>query len=139
MSLETADRGSLRLMPLVYSNLARCGLGDSSMAALKERYIRTRYANRELLRHLARLLLLFESRTIPTLVLKGAALGALVYRDPGLRPMADLDVAVPHSHASQATTLLLQSNWSLENIPLRVQTRPASLAALQFSSPDGVQ
>lgn len=137
MSLDGADRGSLRLMPLIYSNLRRIGSNEPSMATLKQHYLKTRIAGRELLRHLARLLLLFESEGIPTLVLKGAALGPLVYRDPGLRPMADLDIAVPHSHASQAVTLLLQNDWSLEKIPLRMQIRPASRASLQFSSPGG--
>ena len=138
MNLEAADRGSLRLMPLVYFNLKRIGLNDPSMAPLKERYIRTRYANRDLLERLARLLLLFESRKIPTLVLKGAALGPLLYRDPGLRPMGDLDVAVPHSRAQQAVDLLLENGWTFPKMPLRVETRPSSVASLNFYAPDGV-
>jgi hypothetical protein len=139
MSLETADPGSLRLMPLVYWNLRRCGADDSMMAALKAHYIRTRYANRELLRRLEHLLLLFAERAIPTLVLKGAALGPSVYRDPGLRPMADLDIAVPHCHAHGAVELLLGNGWSRLGAAGPDDVRPAFVPSLEFCAADGLQ
>jgi hypothetical protein len=43
---------------------------------------------------------------IETIVLKGAALGATHYRDPGMRPMVDFDVLVPRDRAVDAVTAL---------------------------------
>jgi hypothetical protein len=139
VSLETADHGSLRLMPLVYWNLRRAGGDDPAMPALKALYIRTRYANRVLLQRLERLLLLFAERAIPTLVLKGAALGPAAYRDPALRPMADLDIAVPHRHARAAVALLLENGWSRPGITTADEVRAAFLPSLDFSASDGLQ
>jgi hypothetical protein len=48
---------------------------------------------------------------IPTLILKGAALGLLYYKDLGLRPMADLDVLVPANKAIEALGLLRETGW----------------------------
>jgi hypothetical protein len=43
-----------------------------------------------------------QARSIPVMVLKGAALVNTVYADPGLRPMADVDLLVPEVRAHEA-------------------------------------
>ena len=53
----------------------------------------------------------FDAEGIPTLVLKGAALATLYYRDVGLRPMGDIDMLVPHAQRDQALSLLVKSGW----------------------------
>jgi hypothetical protein len=45
---------------------------------------------------------------IPTLVLKGGALAHLVYPEPGLRPMGDLDLLVPPAALRPARDVLLR-------------------------------
>lgn len=43
-----------------------------------------------------------RARDIPVMLLKGAALVNTVYADPGLRPMADVDLLVPEVRAQEA-------------------------------------
>jgi hypothetical protein len=138
-AIERADEGSARLMPLVYFNLTRLGLRDPSVVPLKEAFIRTRYANKLRLKRLEALLSLFESRDIPTLLLKGVALTLQVYRDPGLRPMADLDVAVPHRCAEQATAVLRDNGWSSPDLPPAVRVSPESIPTILFVAADGAE
>ncbi len=138
-TIETTDRGSSRLMPLVYLNLTRLGLDNQSMASLKQIYIRTRLINRLRLTHLAWLLKLFESEEIPTLLLKGVALALQVYRDPGLRPMADLDLAVPHEHAQRAMDTLRNNGFSSDPCLPGGRIDPEYFAAVQFRDARGIE
>ncbi len=51
---------------------------------------------------LRKLLATFNARSIPFILLKGAYLGHVVYKDPALRPMADVDLLVREEHFGQA-------------------------------------
>jgi len=55
---------------------------------------------------LRRLVHTFNALDIPLIFLKGAYLGAVVYRDPALRPMCDVDVLVREEHFERAIQLL---------------------------------
>jgi len=57
---------------------------------------------------------MLQRAAIPTLLLKGAALALLYYPDPGLRPMADLDVLVPETRALQTLRLFESQGWKHE-------------------------
>ena len=137
--IKSADEGSSRLMPLVYFNLTRLGLNDPAMVSLKEIYIRTRLINRLRLTHLSWLLELFGSQGIPTLLLKGVALALQTYRDPGLRPMADLDIAVPHEHAQGAMDTLRNNGFSSEPCLPGGRIDPEYFAAVQFRDARGIE
>jgi predicted nucleotidyltransferase len=50
---------------------------------------------------------------IVTMVLKGAALAGLYYRDTGLRPMSDIDVLVPYRQAVEAVACVARLGWRL--------------------------
>jgi hypothetical protein len=62
--------------------------------------------NRVRMRVLGDVLRAFEAAGIRALVLKGAALAHLVYPEPGLRPMRDMDVLVVPSDARRAQRVL---------------------------------
>lgn len=63
--------------------------------ALSEEYQDTFYTELMLEAALNRLSGAFTNRSIPVLLLKGAALARFYYEDPSTRPMADLDLLVP--------------------------------------------
>lgn len=138
-TIETTDRGSWRLLPLVYFNLARSKLDDPAIESLKETYSRTRLANRIKLTHLTQLLKFFDEEEIPTLLLKGAALALQIYRDPGLRPMADLDLAVPHHCAGRAMEALKRNGWRSEPCQAGGKITPDYFAAVQFQDKHGLE
>src|SRR5215831_10266794 len=99
---DRMDAGSQSLLPLVYRNLAGRGADDKLSADLKDRYIATWGQNQRIYHAVLPLLQGLEGAGIDAVVLKGLALVARFYRDPGLRPMADVDVLVPARDAARA-------------------------------------
>lgn len=54
---------------------------------------------------------MFDRAGIPTLILKGAPLSIVHYKDLGARPMGDVDVMVPNAGAEDAITVLHAHGW----------------------------
>ena len=132
--LEQLDEGSRRLLPLLYRNLRR-SLSPSQMAVppipqLRDGYRRTWFRNQAAFYQIAGLLDALHSAGLPNMILKGAALAVLHYRDLGLRPMADFDIAVPAARAVEAFAVLRQLGWS-PNVPIR---RPAEFVGVKQST-----
>jgi len=69
-------------------------------------YLRHRHANRVRTQVLAEILAAYRAAGIEVRVLKGMALVHLVYPEPGLRPMRDIDLLVKESQMVQAQQLL---------------------------------
>jgi hypothetical protein len=106
--LRKAERSGL--VPLVHTNLrqaARSGQVPNAVAErLRQLYHRDTIhgvARRELLRMT---LLRFSEAGVPVIVLKGAALAALVYPSPELRPMRDIDLLVNRRDVHRVAALL---------------------------------
>jgi hypothetical protein len=85
---------------------------------------------------LGAILMAFEAKTIPVIVLKGAGLVGSVYTEPGMRPMSDIDLLVPDHRVveAQSTVQCLgysavedasnrEGHWSLhQHLPKLVRT-----------------
>jgi len=128
--IDRLDMGSFRLIPLLYKNLKRNGVEYELLGRFKGIYRRAWYENQMAMHRLSGLLRFLHSEKIPTLILKGAALAPLYYKDLGLRPMADLDVLVPVNKAIDAVNRLRESGWKpLEGLPRRI--RPDYLLAVK--------
>jgi hypothetical protein len=108
---EAIDSGSFRLLGLAYRQLARAGVASPLMPRLHGAYRRFWTANRLLLGRNTPLLASLADAGIPVMLTKGAALTVSVYRDYGTRPMEDLDLMVPRSHALRAMEVLRQWGW----------------------------
>jgi len=136
MAFEALDGASQSLLPLVYRNLIRLGDGAAGIDALKERYLFTWSENQRFYHGVLPLLRALEHAGIDAIVLKGLALIARFYRDPGLRPMADVDVLVPPSDVERASELAVSLGWHP-----RHRLTPAFLRAKHagpFDHPTGV-
>jgi LPS sulfotransferase NodH len=105
------DEGSRRLLPLVHRNLRRGGSDAAPEAFVRDAYVNTSGRNQMLLRTLEGVLETLHDADVPTLVLKGAALTILHYRDRGVRPMSDLDVLVPTELMERALEALEAEGW----------------------------
>jgi hypothetical protein len=75
-------------------------------------YRRTWARNQLLFRSLRASLQTLHDAGVPTLVLKGAALLAMYYKDMGARTMGDFDVLVPQAHFLTAAQALEASGWT---------------------------
>src|SRR5689334_6031332 len=115
VNIDVIDYGSHRMVPQLYRNLQRLGVKDPLMDRLKGVYRYYLYKNEILMHRIGGLLSAFEEAGIETMVLKGAALIQLYYRESGLRPMLDADVLVHAHQAEQAMEVLTRLQWK----PLR--------------------
>lgn len=112
LDLDSIEPASQRLLPLLERNLTRLGIEDPVLVRCKgiRRYYWSR--NQVLFHRGGAVLAALAAAGVETLLLKGAALVARYYGDPGLRPMNDFDVAVPAAAAAEAVAVLEQSGWS---------------------------
>jgi len=106
VDIEKIDHASRRMLPLLNRNLQTTGIDDPLMGMFKGIYRRTWYENQMLFHKLSVLLRSFHDAGIVTMILKGAALVSLHYKDYGLRPMSDIDVLVHITDALPAVNLL---------------------------------
>jgi hypothetical protein len=99
-----------RLAGMLYFHLRQPDLAPivppQALEALKGDYrqitARYLYSRTELIGILAAL----EAQGIPVIVLKGAALVGTVYREPGMRPMSDIDLLVPEHRVEEAQSVV---------------------------------
>jgi hypothetical protein len=108
VDFDGLDAASQRLIPLLYRNLKDQGIEGPLMQRMKGIYRRTWWHNQLLFRRLAEVLAKFEEAEIPSMILKGSPLSLTVYEDMGLRPMNDLDIAVPVDALQEVTRILRQ-------------------------------
>ena len=97
-----------RLAPLLYVHLKEAGvrLDQRTRRALQGLYLRHRRANEARTQTLIEILAAYQEASLRVLVLKGAALCHLLYPEPGLRPMDDIDLLVGREEARRAQALL---------------------------------
>ncbi len=105
------DRGSFRLLSLLYRNLKRHDLEDPLMNRLKGIYRMVWYENQKLFYDMSELLRFLHDAGIKTMLLKGAALTLLYYKNYGVRPMGDIDILVPTFQSSLTIDLLKRAGW----------------------------
>lgn len=108
---EQLDYGSFRLAPLLYHNLRAHQIEHPLLGRLKGIYRRAWYRNQLLFHHAGVLIERLHAAGVRTLVLKGAALSVLHYRDHGLRPMDDFDLLIDEAQADAAFAVLRELNW----------------------------
>ena len=96
--------------PLLYTNLKRVSgraqIPTEVMAQLQRLYYGHATQNIHLYHKLREILVAFSREEIPVIVLKGAALAALIYENIALRPMGDLDLLVRGQDVDRADHLL---------------------------------
>lgn len=85
---------------------------------LERQYYETLGHNSLLFSELAKFAALLDAAAIRYIVLKGAALAATVYEEPGLRSMGDLDVMVPVDDFAEAQSLAESLGYRLAAPPL---------------------
>ena len=111
VDVDKVDPASHRMLPLLYRNLHKLGISDPAMGKYKGVYRQTWYKNRILFHAIVPVLRSLGNAGIRTMVLKGAALTVLYYKDYGLRPMNDFDILIRPEQALPAIGLLKTLGW----------------------------
>ncbi len=85
---------------------------------------------------LADILALFAQHHLPLLPLKGAVVIPTLYSDPGLRPMADLDLLIHPENLDTATNLLTRLGYSQEIVHWKHLefVKPANRQVVSYTS-----
>lgn len=103
------------MAPLLYVHLQAAGapIPLNQKRELQALYLRHRHANQARTRLLGDIVTLYNAAGIRAIILKGAALAHIVYAEPGLRPMSDLDILVPLSQLQRAHSLLAELGFTV--------------------------
>ena len=99
--------------PLVLAHIERTGLPIPADLRDRLRARRTQHAHAAVVRArvVADVAGAMAQAEVPFLVLKGAALAHLVYGDPGLRPMRDVDLLIRKADAGRAQDVLMRCGF----------------------------
>jgi Uncharacterised nucleotidyltransferase len=111
VALEDVDPGSFRLLPLVYRNLTSQGRDPDELGKLRGVFRQSWCRHQVAVRALAGALRALHGAGADAIVLKGAALALLCYRDPGVRPMKDVDLLVPPERRAAAVGAVEGLGW----------------------------
>jgi hypothetical protein len=113
---QNFDRGTQRLLPLLYHNMLRLGVKDPLMGLLKGTYRLAWYDNHVLFKETQPAVAALRANGITALVMKGVPLVLSYYGNHALRPMADIDILVQPHELRQAIAVLEKSGWRSQQI-----------------------
>ncbi len=101
------------LAPLLYhhSQQVTFQLPTNFNRLLRSLYLRSRQANTLRKNAVEEILTWFAAADIPVLTVKGIALCHFLYKEPGLRPMRDIDLLVSESDLATAQKILFDHNY----------------------------
>jgi len=106
------DDKSRQLFPQVYWNIKRQNIEQTEIEPFIEEYRRVKLKNSLLFQAVRNPLQALVEAGIPVMLLKGAALSLKYYKDPGLRPMDDVDILVPPDQAGPALDIVKEYGWT---------------------------
>lgn len=115
VDLDDLDHASFRIMSLACSRLVHLKMEDPELGRIKGIYRYQWTRNQLAFRGKADVLRVFAGASIPTLLLKGAALCRTVYPDATSRAMHDLDVLIPATDAARGIQLLQERGWRAQH------------------------
>lgn len=95
VDFDDIDVGEQRLMPLLDSRLRELGIDHPTNGRVRGLYRRAWYVEQMMRHQLGEVMKIIGEVTSEAVLLKGAALGRLVYDRPAHRPYDDFDILVP--------------------------------------------
>lgn len=108
--------------PLLYRRVGAVGataaLPDATLARLESAYVHSALRQRSVRAELRQILLTLQRARTPVVLLKGAHLSDLVYPDPALRPMRDLDLLVSPTNLARVELALNSIGYDATPYPL---------------------
>ena len=109
--------GNHGLTPLMFAMLTELELmeyvPERQRDILKKSYLASLLRNKRLYDSLAKVLHEFAERSVPTVLLKGAALCLDTYDDMALRPFGDLDILIPRERVNECRSVMEALGYKL--------------------------
>ena len=103
-----------RVGPLLYWHLKAYGISypQAVRKSLAAMYARQKLIAAAQAETLSEIITAFSAAGLDSVVLKGGALAHVIYPEPGLRPMEDLDILIPPDRAGNARAILLDLGFN---------------------------
>jgi hypothetical protein len=138
VDIQNIDRGSIRLLPMVYRNLAGEGITGVEMNKARGCNRMSWYKNNIILAKAAEVMALLSARGVKCLPMKGLAMCLSHYADAGVRPMDDFDLLVAPEQALAALDCLFENGWRpLNPLPSRMKKSDLLLCRYEVPLVDG--
>ena len=109
--IDAVDLGSHHIIPQLYKNLVDHSVADPLMDELLAVCRHYGEKNNVLFQKASRVIKAFHDEGVASIVLKGAALVPLYYKEMGLRPMNDIDILVRTKQVPAAMAILKKLGW----------------------------
>lgn len=106
----------------------------AAMNALRNMYLESMIAGMQLHKSLHDLLSMLRGNNVAIIVLKGAHLAQLIYKNVALRPMIDVDILVRKADLPRVHEMLLASGYRVSGDPARFEKEHFHYI---YSPPDG--
>lgn len=141
VDINNIDHESQLLLPMLYKNLYRMGVQDPLMNIYKGVQRKTWAKNNLIFHELKLLLRSFRDAGIKVLLLKGAAMTLLYYKDYGIRAMEDVDILVPVEKAKESVHVLSGRGWKRrkDSGPAFNEKYPGMNKANHFTTASGIE
>ena len=98
--------------PLLYDHLKKnANVPDRHLERLRDIYLQSAVMSIRLFHKLSKVLQLINDSGIPVIVLKGACLAEVVYRNPALRTMYDVDLLFMRRDLTRAQKILMDAGY----------------------------
>ena len=110
--VDAAEHHGLDALLHAHIRAARLKVDSSVLARLRARHVQHSHAFAVRTRVMSNVLSAMDRSRVRLLVLKGAALGPLVYADPRLRPMRDVDLLVHEDDLRRALDVLVRGGFT---------------------------
>src|ERR1043166_5382866 len=104
--------------PLLFDHLQLLNKPNGSVPPavlhrLRQTYVRATFRAQVHFSAISQVLARFADAHVPVILLKGAALASRIYRDPALRPFADIDLLVRQTDIDRAKQILAATGFEL--------------------------
>jgi hypothetical protein len=128
---NSIDPGSLRLMPMVYTRLRKCGLDDELLGKCRGIYRAYWYKDNLLIHRAVEIIQKLSDADIPVILHKGIALCVSYYKEIGLRPVNDVDLLLKAGDVLRAARILTDLGY--QPIPPRFKEIHEGLLYIRHS------
>jgi len=136
IEFDDLDQGSYRLLPLAYKNLTSLGIEDPLFINMKEIYQNFWEINERINFESNKVFEILNLNGIETIYLKGWPLIENYYKDPGIRPMGDVDILVRDEKFLNACNIIIDAGWVAELPMDQLSSYHKYIHAIDFLNPN---
>lgn len=127
-----------RVAPLLYYRLSNdivdASIPDNVIQKLHRLYLHNSFINDQKFQKLSEFLKAFDKENIQVIILKGFAIGGLIYGNITLRPMGDIDLLVKSDDVLKIDSILSELGWTNKSLQLFAKSKKRLTGDIKYSN-----